>query len=52
MKKKNSPTDRLNKTFNKHSNHYRDIMGQTWGNKGNNETIRIQRTNTETNKTN
>ena len=33
----NSPTNRLSNTFKRHSSHYRNIMGQTWGNKENNE---------------
>tara|TARA_R110001592_G_scaffold263745_4_gene529117 strand:- start:185 stop:340 length:156 start_codon:yes stop_codon:yes gene_type:complete len=29
----NSPSDRISKTFRNHSNKYKTIMGQTWGDK-------------------
>jgi len=32
-KESNSPTDKLNKSFNKHDSQYVKVMKQTWGNK-------------------
>jgi hypothetical protein len=46
----NSPTNRLSKTFKKHSSQYRTLMGQTWGNKGNNDFRRQERISPVTDK--
>lgn len=46
----NSPTNRLTNTFNKHSSHYRNIMGQTWGNKEKNELRRQEKVSPGSNK--
>ena len=46
----NSPTNRLSNTFKRHSSHYRNIMGQSWGNKENNELRRQEELSSGSNK--